>query len=432
MQSRTAAGARSTSTTRAGSCDEARRSATSAPSPTRRAPTSPRTCSRRSPTRAARDDAGRARGARLAAARAGARRLLVRPLGRELRLRHRRRRPRARRLRARPTTRASAPRVALARAACRTPDGGFGEDLRSYRDRSWSGRGVSTASQTAWALLGLHAAGEGDGAAASAPCAGSSRRSGRDGGWDEPYFTGTGFPGDFYLNYHLYRDVFPVMALGRIARSRGADASLLVLVPLRIEQLALRRAARLARCCAPGMGPERARIAAARALAIDAPRGRGRRRLRAASTRRSRAGDVVCATELRREDGEPVAVPGERARSRRAPPTRAARARRAARSRPTGPRRRPSGAALDGRRARGRHGVGLARRGRRRAAARGPAGRRRRRRARAWPTRACCRRAARARRPAARCASRSANGAAVAAVQPRRRKVCRHQELAAR
>ena len=36
------------------------------------------------------------------------------------------------------------------------------------------------------------------------------------GGWDEPYYTGTGFPGDFYLNYHLYRDVFPVMALGRV------------------------------------------------------------------------------------------------------------------------------------------------------------------------------------------------------------------------
>ena len=37
-----------------------------------------------------------------------------------------------------------------------------------------------------------------------------------DGTWDEPWFTGTGFPGDFYLNYHLYRDVFPVMALGRV------------------------------------------------------------------------------------------------------------------------------------------------------------------------------------------------------------------------
>jgi squalene-hopene/tetraprenyl-beta-curcumene cyclase len=36
-----------------------------------------------------------------------------------------------------------------------------------------------------------------------------------DGGWDEPQYTGTGFPGDFYINYHLYRMVFPVMALGR-------------------------------------------------------------------------------------------------------------------------------------------------------------------------------------------------------------------------
>ncbi len=39
-----------------------------------------------------------------------------------------------------------------------------------------------------------------------------------DGTWDEPQFTGTGFPGDFYINYHLYRLVFPIMALGRCAR----------------------------------------------------------------------------------------------------------------------------------------------------------------------------------------------------------------------
>ena len=39
-----------------------------------------------------------------------------------------------------------------------------------------------------------------------------------DGSWDEPYFTGTGFPRDFYLNYHLYRQVFPVMAMGRVLR----------------------------------------------------------------------------------------------------------------------------------------------------------------------------------------------------------------------
>ena len=58
-------------------------------------------------------------------------------------------------------------------------DGGFGEDLRSYRDASWRGRGESTASQTAWALLAYHAAGEVGPRGASARCGGSSRRSGR-------------------------------------------------------------------------------------------------------------------------------------------------------------------------------------------------------------------------------------------------------------
>jgi squalene-hopene/tetraprenyl-beta-curcumene cyclase len=41
-----------------------------------------------------------------------------------------------------------------------------------------------------------------------------------DGGWDEPWFTGTGFPGDFSINYGLYRLVFPVMALGRYVEAR--------------------------------------------------------------------------------------------------------------------------------------------------------------------------------------------------------------------
>ena len=44
-----------------------------------------------------------------------------------------------------------------------------------------------------------------------------------DGGWDEPQYTGTGFPSDYYINYHLYRLVFPVMALGRCLRT-GAQA----------------------------------------------------------------------------------------------------------------------------------------------------------------------------------------------------------------
>jgi squalene-hopene/tetraprenyl-beta-curcumene cyclase len=95
------------------------------------------------------------------------------------------------------------------------PSGGFGEDLRSYRDASWRGRGASTASQTAWALIGLHAAGAA-GPAVERALGFLVETQLPGGGWDEPYYTGTGFPGDFYLNYHLYRDVFPVMALGRI------------------------------------------------------------------------------------------------------------------------------------------------------------------------------------------------------------------------
>ncbi len=98
-------------------------------------------------------------------------------------------------------------------------DGGWGEDLRSYVDRSWSGRGESTASQTAWALLALHAAGE-HGESARRGLEWLARTQLPDGGWDEPWFTGTGFPGDFYINYHLYRIVWPVSAMGRYVHGR--------------------------------------------------------------------------------------------------------------------------------------------------------------------------------------------------------------------
>jgi squalene-hopene/tetraprenyl-beta-curcumene cyclase len=94
------------------------------------------------------------------------------------------------------------------------PDGGWGEDLRSYDDPGVAGRGTSTASQTAWALLALLAAGP-PGPAAEAGVRWLVEHQRDDGTWDEPQFTGTGFPGDFYINYHLYRLVFPVTALGR-------------------------------------------------------------------------------------------------------------------------------------------------------------------------------------------------------------------------
>jgi squalene-hopene/tetraprenyl-beta-curcumene cyclase len=93
-------------------------------------------------------------------------------------------------------------------------DGGWGEDPRSYTDPAWIGKGPSTASQTAWALLALHAAGErGDAAERGLRWLVETQRP--DGTWDEPQYTGTGFPGDFLINYHLYRHVFPLIALGR-------------------------------------------------------------------------------------------------------------------------------------------------------------------------------------------------------------------------
>ncbi|KOG85560.1 squalene--hopene cyclase [Streptomyces varsoviensis] len=94
-------------------------------------------------------------------------------------------------------------------------DGGWGEDLRSYADPEWVGRGVSSASQTAWALMALLAAGERESEAVERGVAWLAETQLPDGSWDEPYFTGTGFPWDFSINYHLYRQVFPVTALGR-------------------------------------------------------------------------------------------------------------------------------------------------------------------------------------------------------------------------
>jgi squalene-hopene/tetraprenyl-beta-curcumene cyclase len=96
-------------------------------------------------------------------------------------------------------------------------DGGWGEDPRSYVDSSWIGRGPSTASQTGWALMAL-AEGAGSVESRERGMAWLAETQLPDGSWDEPQHTGTGFPGFFYINYHLYRLVFPLMGLGRCLR----------------------------------------------------------------------------------------------------------------------------------------------------------------------------------------------------------------------
>jgi squalene-hopene/tetraprenyl-beta-curcumene cyclase len=101
-------------------------------------------------------------------------------------------------------------------------DGGWGEDMRSYDDPALAGQGASTASQTAWALLALLAAGGAD-EAVERGVRWLAETQRPDGSWDEPEFTGTGFPGDFYINYHLYRMAFPVSALGRYLRGAHQD-----------------------------------------------------------------------------------------------------------------------------------------------------------------------------------------------------------------
>jgi squalene-hopene/tetraprenyl-beta-curcumene cyclase len=98
-------------------------------------------------------------------------------------------------------------------------DGGWGEDLRSYVDPEWAGCGESTASQTAWALLALLATGRSETDAVIRGIDWLVRNQTDDGTWDEPWFTGTGFPWDFSINYHLYRLVWPIMALGRYVAS---------------------------------------------------------------------------------------------------------------------------------------------------------------------------------------------------------------------
>jgi squalene-hopene/tetraprenyl-beta-curcumene cyclase len=97
------------------------------------------------------------------------------------------------------------------------PDGGWGESIASYDDVAARGHGESTPSQTAWALMGLRAAGQGNSRAARRGLDFLLGSQTAEGTWIQRAWTGTGFPRVFYLNYHLYPHYFPLMALGQYA-----------------------------------------------------------------------------------------------------------------------------------------------------------------------------------------------------------------------
>jgi squalene-hopene/tetraprenyl-beta-curcumene cyclase len=99
-------------------------------------------------------------------------------------------------------------------------DGGFGESILSYYDQSRKGKGKSTASQTAWGLIGLLAVVGPNHPAVARAVQWLVEHQNEDGSWDEEEFTGTGFPCVFYLRYHLYRNSFPLYALARYDNMR--------------------------------------------------------------------------------------------------------------------------------------------------------------------------------------------------------------------
>ncbi len=109
--------------------------------------------------------------------------------------------------------------------AIQNPDGGWGEDGNSYRlDYKGYERSESTASQTAWATLALMAAGRMDDAATERGIAYLTRTQNAEGLWNEPNYTGGGFPRVFYLRYHGYSKFFPLWALARYRNLRNSNS----------------------------------------------------------------------------------------------------------------------------------------------------------------------------------------------------------------
>jgi squalene-hopene/tetraprenyl-beta-curcumene cyclase len=104
-------------------------------------------------------------------------------------------------------------------------DGGWGETVGSYDDPNLRGTGESTASQTAWAIMGLLAVGDTRSECVARGMAYLLRTQNKDGSWDELFYTGTGFPRVFYLMYHLYREYFPLIALTTYSKVMAEKSS---------------------------------------------------------------------------------------------------------------------------------------------------------------------------------------------------------------
>ena len=123
--------------------------------------------------------------------------------------------------------------------SCQNPDHGWGETCQSYADPSFAGRGKSTASQTAWALLALMAAGEHNSPAVQRGIHYLLSTQNSRGGWDEDLYTGTGFPRVFYLRYHGYGEYFPFWAMAVYSRLRAGKRTRQDEVRLRYRDLLL-------------------------------------------------------------------------------------------------------------------------------------------------------------------------------------------------
>ena len=108
-------------------------------------------------------------------------------------------------------------------ASVQNADGGWGETVGSYDDPNLRGQGDSTASQTAWAIMGLLAVGDTRSECVARGMAYLLRTQKKDGSWDEAFFTGTGFPRVFYLKYHLYRAVFPADRADDVFEGDGGE-----------------------------------------------------------------------------------------------------------------------------------------------------------------------------------------------------------------